>query len=54
MAMKRFFQDVEAAMEERDQEMKRLKTDSGFTRVWINIYYQVKDWWRNATLRVPL
>lgn len=36
------------------REMKRLKMEHGFARIWIIIYQQIKNWVADASLRTSL
>lgn len=54
-AMKRrYVPDVEIGVKAEEQEIKRLKMEHGFARIWIIIYQQIKNWVADATLRTPL
>ena len=54
-AMKRrYVPDVEIGVKAEEQEIKRLKLEHGFARIWIIIYQQIKNWVADATLRTPL
>lgn len=51
---RRYVPDVEIGMDADAQEVKRLKMEHGFARIWIIIYQQIKNWVADASLRTPL
>lgn len=52
---RRYVPDVEIdAAGGAEQEVKRLKTEHGFARIWIIIYQQIKNWVADASLRTSL